>query len=108
MRARMNCRTRNAGGTSRSRLFTCTVWVASSTRGATNVITLVATTLPSLSRSCTGRPTRACVDRLRGTWMYTSSPCFSSIVVITVWFVTRSPSRTGMSPTTPDCGAVTR
>ena len=50
-------------------LFTSTVCVASSTRGATNVIGLVATTLPSASRICTGSPTRRSGARSSGTWM---------------------------------------
>ena len=51
MRARMNCRTRTAGGTLLSRLLTSTVCVASSTRAAMKLMGLVAMTLFSPSSS---------------------------------------------------------
>ena len=56
----------------------------SSTRGATNVIGLVAADLPFSSSSSTGRPTRRSGARSSGTSMYASSASFSSIVVMTV------------------------
>ena len=77
--------------------------------GATKVIGLVATILPSASSSCTGSPTRRSGERSSGTWIYGLERVgLLSIVVITVEVVTRSPTRIVMSPTTPACGAFTR
>ena len=98
---------RSDGGASRRRVLTSTVCVRSSTRGATNVMGLVTSTLPSASSSCTGSPTLRSTDRSSGTWMAASSPSFESIVVITVCDVTRSPWRIGISPIMPACVAVT-
>src|SRR6476646_3032852 len=93
IRDRTNCWVRTDGGTSLSRLLINTVWVESSTRGATNVTGFVASTLPSASRICTGSPRRRSGERSIGTWMYASSPLLSSIVVITEDLITRSPER---------------
>ena len=103
-----NCCSLMFAGTSRSSAFASTVCVAGSARGETNEIGLRATGLPSLSRISVARPTLSSGARSTGTWIYASRPAFSSMVVMTVEVVTRSPSRIAMSPTMPVVGAVTR
>ena len=60
------------------------------------------------STTRTGIPTRSPPARSIGTEMYASRPPGLSTVVSSVETVTRSPTRTGMSPTIPAAGDVTR
>ena len=69
MRARTYCCTRMPGGRVRSVAFTSIDCVASSARGAMNVIGFEAMTLPSASSSSTVRPGRRLDARSSGTLM---------------------------------------
>src|SRR3954467_1903295 len=107
MRARTNCSVRKEPP-SGSTALTRTDWVAVSTEVDTNDTWVVSRGWPRSSTSWTGRPTLRFCASCTGTLTYTSRPAFWSTVVSTVDRVTLSPTRTGMSPTTPATGAVTR
>ena len=93
MRERTHCCTRTPGGRVRSVAFTRIDCVASSARGATNVIGLLRDDLAVRCRAARrSGPREASVARSSGTLMYASSPSAASIVVMNVAGVTRSPS----------------
>ena len=72
------------------------------------VTSLGAMTLPAASMISTSVPTLTADARSIGTSTYASSVSLSSSVVSSVCGVTKSPTRTGMSPIAPATGAVTR
>jgi hypothetical protein len=86
-------------GVSRSSTFARTVWVAGSARGENERDRVLRDDLAVGVEDLRLQPDLELRRAVAGTWIYASSPAFSSIVVITVELVKRSPSRIAMSPT---------
>ena len=109
MRERMNCRTRSDGGTfAQQALDEHGLRAVVHARGDEADGIGGDDLAVGVERAGPAARGAAAAMRSSGTWMYASSAWPSSMVVIIVEFVTRSPTRTAMSPTVPACGATTR